>query len=244
MRTEAGKHAPMIMYRLLLCTARVSTQFPPLISAPSRRSYRSPSLSLFPKAWWGLHKINCLTGGGDVSRGNLEDLVSEESRHTQPAPYPRVANARSDRDGRGLFKIVPHRHTSEDLNYQQKKKNTKKNAERKMMNSALTFSTCSVCLVGFSHPKWIMDRVLWVYVVSSFYRSQQEALLSEKTQRWICHLVPFMHWKQTGQSLKRFIYSLLSQSNYNSSHQALSFHTLTGCQIPIWRAMQYWRSVS
>lgn len=33
-----------------------------------------------------------------------------------------------------------------------------------------------------------------------------------------------------GWSLRCFIYSLVSQSNYNSSHQALPFHTLTGCQ--------------
>lgn len=44
-----------------------------------------------------------------------------------------------------------------------------------------------------------------------------------------------MHCKQTGWSLKCFIYSLVSQSNYISSHQALSFHTLTGCQILIWK---------
>lgn len=55
-----------------------------------------------------------------------------------------------------------------------------------------------------------------------------------KQGSWICHVTPFTHWKQTGRSPKCFIYSLVSPSNYNSSHQALSFphsHRLSHCDV-------------
>lgn len=48
------------------------------------------------------------------------------------------------------------------------------------------------------------------------------------------HVTPVMHWEQTGPSLKCFIYSVVSPSNYNSSQQALSFphsHRLSHCDV-------------
>lgn len=48
------------------------------------------------------------------------------------------------------------------------------------------------------------------------------------------HVTPFTPCKRTGPSLKCFIYSVVSPSNYNSSQQALSFphsHRLSHCDV-------------
>lgn len=63
-----------------------------------------------PRAWWGLHKISCLTGRTCLG-GNTEDPVSKESRHSllnthPPPPISPSNNTRSDREERGLFKIA------------------------------------------------------------------------------------------------------------------------------------------
>lgn len=82
-----------------------------------------------PQAWWGLHKISCLTGGtcpGATQRTLFQKSPDTLSLSLPPHPHPLTPppmspshNTGSDIESRGLlFKIAAHRHSSEDLNNQ------------------------------------------------------------------------------------------------------------------------------
>lgn len=75
-----------------------------------------------PQAWWGLHKISCLTGGTCPGATQRTLFQKKKSRHPQPQLSPPMSpshNTESDIESRGLlFKIAAHRHSSEDLNNQ------------------------------------------------------------------------------------------------------------------------------
>lgn len=108
------------------------------------------SVSFFaPQAWWGLHKISCLTGGtypGATQRTLFQKKKKKKSRHPQPQLSPTMSpshNTESDMESRGLlFKIAAHRHSSEDLNNQlwKGKKERKKKAEWKINWDPILFN--------------------------------------------------------------------------------------------------------
>lgn len=75
----------------------------------------------------------------------------------------------------------------------------------------------------------------WYQMYSLLRHSMHVRKRRSCMRRWrkTCHVFAFMHWKQTGWSSQCFINSLVFLTNYNSSHRALTSHSLTGCQFLI-----------
>lgn len=123
----------------------------------------------------------------------------------------------------------PHRHASEDLNKQQKEK--KREKKRK----------ATVCGSGFYSPLWIIRDCKCIQLWAAqrkqtpFWKHRGEAVV----------FCPSLQWKETGRSLKCFIYFPVSQSNYRPSHQPSPFLSTRSRAVRFWygRVLQYGRSV-